>query len=211
MLQDHGPDDFSVQQIAKRAGLSRTVLYRHFVDRGDLDRAVQDEIFDRVFSVLMEELRLEGTVHEIVHRILSAYVEWAVAHPTWHSFATRAEPGAEPSPMERALAGLAEQVETLMMMAADLLGAKLTEAEREGLDPLTFGLIGAAVSTVARWLTVRDRMQHLHAQQLVSVATEAIVVQISGMAAARGLDLPTDARVEDLVAAAVDKRMGEQA
>ena len=36
--------EFHVQQIADRAGLSRTVVYRHFADRADLDQAIQAEM-----------------------------------------------------------------------------------------------------------------------------------------------------------------------
>ncbi len=39
--------EFHVQQIADRAGLSRTVVYRHFADRADLDQAVQTEMLAR--------------------------------------------------------------------------------------------------------------------------------------------------------------------
>ena len=38
-----------VQQIAEQAGLSRTVVYRHFADRSDLDRAVQTAIVDDLY------------------------------------------------------------------------------------------------------------------------------------------------------------------
>ena len=33
--------DFHVQQIAAHAGLNRTVVYRHFTDRADLDASIE--------------------------------------------------------------------------------------------------------------------------------------------------------------------------
>ncbi len=71
-----------VQQIAERAGINRTVVYRHFTDRADLDRAVRAHILDGLAAELLPHITLDGTVREIIRRVVSTYVDWVVAHPS---------------------------------------------------------------------------------------------------------------------------------
>ncbi len=78
-----------VQQIAQRAGVGRTVVYRHFDDRSDLDRAVQTDVVDRLASTLVEAVPLDGTVPDIIRRVVGSYVDWAVTHPSLHQLALR--------------------------------------------------------------------------------------------------------------------------
>ena len=76
--------EVSVADIAARAGLSRTVLYRHFDDRADLDLAIRGRIFEHLQEVLLPRVTLDGTPLEIIRRIVGGYVDWASAHPALH-------------------------------------------------------------------------------------------------------------------------------
>src|SRR3954453_13030862 len=81
-----------VQQIADRAGLSRTVVYRHFADRADLDSAGHGRALDLLRIELVPALSFEGTPVEIIRRIVSASVGWASEPPSLHEFAQQAPP-----------------------------------------------------------------------------------------------------------------------
>src|ERR1041384_8250665 len=71
VLEETEPgEDIHVQQIAQRAGLSRTVVYRHFTDRADLDQAVQTDILEMLAGDLLPEVTLDGTIEEIIQRIV---------------------------------------------------------------------------------------------------------------------------------------------
>src|SRR5918994_2066962 len=76
--------EFHVQQIAERAGINRSVVYRHFTDRADLDHAILVEIVEGVMEQLLPALTLDGTVRDIIDRIVVAYVDWAASHPALH-------------------------------------------------------------------------------------------------------------------------------
>ena len=88
--------EFHVHQIAEQAGLNRSVVYRHFADRADLDHAILVEIVEGVMDRLLPALTLDGTVREIIHRIVFAYVDWAAAHPPCTAWSTT-RPSAVPS------------------------------------------------------------------------------------------------------------------
>jgi len=191
-----------VQQIADRAGLSRTVVYRHFNDRSDLDAAVQGAVLELLRGQLVPALSFEGTPVEIIRRIVAAYVGWAVAHPALHEFAQADPPGVGPGQMERAIGHIAGQVEDLINVGVEVLHVELQEHEVDALDPLVFGLVGAVFTSVRRWLSRPERKPA--ADEFVAIATEAIWLQIAGMAKARGVELDPDVPVERLLEAALD-------
>lgn len=203
VIEDGEPGaEFHVQQIAERAGLNRTVVYRHFADRSDLDRAVQAEILDGLWAALLPEIGLDGTIPEIVERIVATYVGWAVAHPALHRVA---EQGEGTGPLQEGLTQIAGQVCEVITTAVGMLGLELGDDERAAIDPLVFGLVGAVFGAVRRWMARPERVPA--APKLVELVTGSVWYILAGHARALGFQLEPDQRVEDLVAAA----RGEQA
>ncbi|NHA01386.1 hypothetical protein G5V59_20230 [Nocardioides sp. W3-2-3] len=92
--------------------MHRTVLYRYFDDRTDLDLAIQREICLRAGEVLLSAVTLEGTPREIVQRIVAAYVGWSVENTALMRYAERDVPGANAKPLDEAISQIAEQIES---------------------------------------------------------------------------------------------------
>ena len=192
--QDPGAD-VHVQQIADRAGLSRTVIYRHFQDRGDLDLAVQRAVIERLGMAVLPAATPEGRPVDIIRRIVDAYVRWAVEHPGLHRVAERGIPSSTPSPVDEIVGEIAEQVETIMQVVVDSLGVTLSDDDRSILDPWVFGIVGGCFASVRRW-TGRPVLEP-GVDAVVDLMTASIWLQINGMAASRGIHLP-DVPVEQL-------------
>ncbi|MEZ0580035.1 TetR/AcrR family transcriptional regulator [Nocardioides sp. MH1] len=180
-------DDVQVQLIAEEAGLARTVLYRHFHDRVDLDLAVQKRICKDLGAVLLPALSYDGEPVVIIRRIVDAFVRWATAHPTLFWFIELELPGPGPHPLAESIEQVGEQIETIMNSVVQYYGVELSADDRAGLDPWVFGLIGQVFSSVRRWsgLDVAPAAEHL-----VSMLAQSIWLQINGMAASRGIDVP---------------------
>lgn len=191
--------DVPVQAIADRAGLSRTVLYRHFDDRADLDRAIAGRIFEDIRGALIPVMSFDGTPVQIVRRIVGAYVGWAAGHPALHRVAEQQPPGIGSTQLDEALGQLAEQIEALISIGVQVLDVELDQDTRDALDPLVFGLIGAGFTAVRRWIARPERTPD--AEVFIDLLTEAIWLQIQGMARVRGVELDPDVPVEDLIAA----------
>jgi AcrR family transcriptional regulator len=203
VVEDGEPGaEVHVQQIAERAGLSRTVVYRHFDDRADLDRAVQTEILDGLWAQLLPAVSLDGTIPEIVERVVSTYVGWAVAHPALHRLAEQDTPGAGSSPLQQGLVRIADQVCGLILLAVDTLGIEVSRDEREALDPLVFGLVGAVFGIVRRWMAKPERTPA--AEVMVELTTRSVWLLLHGHALALGLELDPDVPVEELLASQED-------
>lgn len=191
-----------VQQIADRAGLSRTVVYRHFSDRADLDAAVQGRALELLRNELVPALSFEGTPVDIIRRIVAAYVGWASEHPGLHEFAQQDAPGPGVGQMDRAIQQIAGQIEDLINVGVEVLAVRLDDDEVAALDPLVFGLVGAVFNGTRRWLSRGE--QQPGRERFVELVTESVWHQIAGMAAARGVVLAPDVPVEALLEAAFD-------
>jgi AcrR family transcriptional regulator len=191
-----------VQQIADRAGLSRTVVYRHFSDRADLDAAVQGRALELLRAELVPALSFEGTPVDIIRRIVSAYVGWASEHPSLHEYAQQDAHGQASGQMERAIQQIAGQIEDLINVGVEVLHVRLDDDEVAALDPLVFGLVGAVFSATRRWLSRAERRPDR--DRFVELVTESVWLQIAGMAAGRGVELAPDVPVEALLEAAFD-------
>jgi len=188
-----------VQAIATEAGLSRTVIYRHFDDRADLDRAVQTAIVDDLSAELLPAVTLDGTIPQIIERIVSTYVSWAVAHPALHRLAESDSAGT--GPFQQGIERIAHQVVELITTAVELLGVEVSQDEQDAIDPLVFGLVGAVFSAVRRWLARAERRPS--APVMVGLVTDSVWFILDGHARGLGLSLRRDQLVEDLLATSV--------
>ena len=188
-------DEFHVQQIAQRAGLNRTVVYRHFDDRADLDRAIRARVLDDMTDGLIPEVSLDGTVNQITRRVVSAYVEWVVGHPAAHAFAAQELSG----PFEEGTDRIATAVHDILTLAIALLGAELDDDERALVDPLAHGLVGAVFGAVRRWVSREPRAPD--AVALVDLLSQSVWNLLDGHARRLGLDIDPDVPMADLLPA----------
>ena len=108
--------------------------------------------------------------------------------------------------MERAVRQIAGQIEDLINVGVEVLHIQLDADEVAALDPLVFGLVGGVFTSTRRWLSRPERQPDREA--FVELVTEAVWMQIAGMAGRRGVKLDPDIPVEALLDAALDKAAG---
>jgi AcrR family transcriptional regulator len=188
--------EFHVQQIAAGAGLNRTVVYRHFEDRADLDRAIRARVLDDLTAVLIPEVSLDGTVNQIIRRIIASYVDWVVEHPAAHAFASQDLSG----PLEQGTDQIAGAVTEIIQLAIELLGAVLDDDERALVDPLAHGLVGAVFGAVRRWVSRKPRAPE--AKALVDLLSQSVWNLLDGHARRLHLSIDPDVPLMDLLPAA---------
>lgn len=190
-------DELHVAQIAERAGIGRTVVYRHFTDRAELDREIRSSILNDVWAHLLPVLTLEGTIPQIVERAVAAYVGWADAHPALHHVAVTSEPGGG-NPLDEGVAVIANRVVELIETALGILRLDLSDDDRAAIDPLVHGFVGAVFGVVRRWLA--RPVREPGAKILVELTTASVWFQLQGHARALGLELRADQPIEELLA-----------
>lgn len=188
--------EVSVQQIADEAGVHRTVLYRYFEDRTDLDVAIQREICTRAGELLLAAVTLEGTPRQIVHRVVDAYVGWAVGNTALMRFAERDIPGAATKPLDDAINQIAEQIELVIGGFLALLDADVDESDRDALTPWVFLLVGGAIAAVRSW-SGRDELRP-PVPEFTDLLATVTWLQVEGLATSRSIEVP-DLPVEQLL------------
>jgi AcrR family transcriptional regulator len=195
VIEEGGPGaEFHVQQIAARAHVNRTVVYRYFEDREDLNRAVQQEIINRLWAVLIPQLHLEGTVPQIIDRIVGTYVDWAVAHPALHHVVDHDYTSGA---LEQALDEIASQLGEIITFAMSALGG-ISTMDEDTLDPLMHGLVGAVFGAVRRWLNRPQRV--LSPEALRANVSRSAWFVIEGHARDGGVTIDPDLTVEEILA-----------
>lgn len=180
--------DLNVQQIADEASIHRTVLYRYFEDRADLDLAIQREVCLRAARPLLGAITLEGTPREIVHRIVGAYVTWAVENVALMRFAERDVAGSPSKPLDDAINQFAEQIEQVIEAFIEILATDFSDDDRDSLTPWVFLLVGGGMAAVRSW-TSRDELRP-DVATFTDLLAEATWLQVQGLARTRSIHLP---------------------
>jgi len=184
-----------LQDIAERAGVVRTVVYRHFNDRAELDHAMQQRALEMLRDAVTDSLLLEGSIADIIERVVRSYVDWAAAHPELHRIATEERIGGMRD-LEMTIADIADRLEALLNLAIALLSVDLTAEDSQAMDPLVFGLVGQAFGTVRRWLRQPEREPD--AVALAKFIARSVWFQIDGHARDRGIVLDPTVDVREL-------------
>lgn len=150
LIQEAG-DSVAVRDIADRAGVPRSVVYRIFRDRDDLDEQIRAVIVARLMTVVAPTLEPNGTIHVATTRAISTYVDWVSGNPRLHQF-LGAGSAKRPTISPRVGAGsrstIARQLTSFLQQAAKKSGGDPTVAE-----PLAYGVVGLIDGAVNRWVT----------------------------------------------------------
>lgn len=188
--------ELRVQQIAERAGLVRTVVYRLFSNRVDLNRAVQLHIVSMIREVLDENMVLTGSIEQIIRSIVGGYVEWVAEHPHLHEMAQRALGDGEPGELDRAVDRLGADISALFQAGASMLGHDLDDDQLTTLDLLVVGLLGQVRGSVNQWVRRPERV--VSPRGLTHMLSRWIWYQLDGQAREIGLVLDPTAPVDML-------------
>ncbi len=141
-----------MQQIAARAGLARSVIYRHFDNREDLDAHIRAFILRRYVEQFESALVLDPAQSAVdaILAVMRTVVRWAGAHPTLYRFARSG-----------AVAGYEAGESTLTIArhrVADTMWQRFSSwtavrgIDVEPFHPLVYGVIGLVEGVVTEYI-----------------------------------------------------------
>ncbi|MEV0245190.1 TetR/AcrR family transcriptional regulator [Nocardia sp. NPDC050712] len=190
--------EISLQDIADRAGLKRSVIYRHFADRKDLDAQTREYLVESYIGTLMPTLDPEDSVRETVYRAVHTYVTLVAAHPRLHRWVEQGPGSHDPSGVI-VVAGtkeaVAQRISALFTPAAALFG----QAD-PAIDVAAFAVVSTVDGAVTRWL--RTRPGGWDAAQVSRALTDSLVMVLEGHARNRGIPVDADVPIGELLAEA---------
>jgi AcrR family transcriptional regulator len=146
-IEEYGPEALT-GQIAKRAGLARPNVYRHFSSKEDLNRAVARSAYQELRAEILSRLDRCGTPLDVIRTPIEAQVIWADCHQNLYRFLVSRG-------YQRKLQ---QYVVERSRFANELAAAGARYFPRLAEDPDTaeatlVGLIGLFDASVLRWLS----------------------------------------------------------
>jgi len=177
----------SVAEIAAQAGITKPVLYRHFTDRADLQRAVGQEAAALLMARMAPELDPDREPVELIRGVVDAFLAGIEAEPELWRFVVH-------HPIERAPG--AEVVDDAREQIARMLTALIGERLRGlgldsgGAEAWAQGLVGMVQSAGDWWLERRTMSR----RALTDYLTTLIWGGVSGVLGAAS-DAPSSLRL----------------
>ncbi|GAA4215520.1 TetR/AcrR family transcriptional regulator [Actinocatenispora rupis] len=183
--------DAGVDAMAARAGVSRTVLYRYFEGREDLQSAVARRAVDLLLEKLTRPLSASPVPRRMIRGVVQAHVRWIDEHPELYRLISTGST----LPVGREAFSEGETVFAARLAA--VLEACMTAlgVTDDVAAPLAFGLIGLVESTGDWWLRERSMSR----RKLVDILADSIWHIIDGHLRARGIELDPDVPLPILV------------
>ncbi|MFE3316973.1 TetR/AcrR family transcriptional regulator [Nocardia sp. NPDC059195] len=183
-------------QIAEHAGLAKSVVYRQFAGRDELDRRVRSEIADRFVADIEDALDIaEGSIHEILVRTIGGVVTWIQDHPRLHEFLRTGPSETDPEidAMSALITTIAGSARALVTGLAGVVGV----TDEASADTMTFAIVSMTEATVTRW--ANDPNPALTRDQLIEEVASYAWHVVDGVARRHGLNLDPDQPLTEII------------
>ncbi|MET7770546.1 TetR/AcrR family transcriptional regulator [Nocardia sp. NPDC005366] len=188
-LLEEGPAGVEVpmRSITERAGLSKSVVYRQFSGRDELDRRTRTAICEQFTDTLDTALDVTaGSIHQILHRSIGAVVDWIDRHPRLHEFLRRGPALGDPDDMN-AMSSLQTSIATRTRRLVSGLAGVIGVVDEPVVDTMTFAIVAMTEATVTRW--AHDPEPALDRDRLVAELASYAWSVLDGVARAHRLVL----------------------
>lgn len=142
-----GPD-VSMDEIAATAQTSKSIVYRYFADKTELQVAVGEAVVTQMHAALEDAVRAAEAPRDALRSMIDVYLEMAEASPQVYWFVTR--------PLsEDASAPLGHFLDAVARLVARPFGRLLGGADAAWLDVWAAGAVGFVRGAGEWWLTHR--------------------------------------------------------
>lgn len=139
----------TMEQLAKRGGVTKPILYRHFGDRDGLIAAIAEQFSAQLLASVEGPLLSSTQPRELLVSTIDGYVRFLEGDPSVYGFLVQQTPirGDERSPIGSLVDVLARQI-------AQIAGEQLRLAGRDtgGAVPWAYGIVGMVHTATNWWL-----------------------------------------------------------
>ena len=81
VFAEHGYQGASMDEIARRSGVTPPVVYDHFASKLDLHRRLLERTRDELLAMWRDELQVDGPAETRIPRALDAWARYVESHP----------------------------------------------------------------------------------------------------------------------------------
>ncbi|WP_040796027.1 TetR/AcrR family transcriptional regulator [Nocardia higoensis] len=191
LLEESPPGaEVPMQRITERAGLAKSVVYRQFSGRDELDRRTRTAIADRFAETLAAALDVSvGSIDEILHRTVAVVVDWIDQHAGLYEFLRRGPAYGDPDDVD-GISSLKDRIAADTRELVSGLAGVVGVVDEPVVDTMTFAIVSMTEATVTRW--VRSPERTLSRERLIGELAGYAWSVLDGAARAQNLDLDPD-------------------
>jgi AcrR family transcriptional regulator len=190
-IEEHGPDALT-GQIAERAGVPRTHVYRHFEGKQALDLAVSRHVAMQIGEQIRAGLATRGSALDVIRAAIGEHLGWIEAHPNLYRFlaahAYAVNVTGTPT-VDDAKTAFANELTALLAGYLRAFQVDTDPAER-----VIVGVVGMVDATAAWWLEHRE----VDRDRLTAELTEQVWLILDRAARELGLQIDPTAPLPDL-------------
>jgi AcrR family transcriptional regulator len=184
LLESAPSVDVPIQDIANRAGLSKSVVYRQFDGRDDLDRRIRAQIAEDLLDTLIAALDFSrGSVSSIARRTIQAIGDWAEGHQRLYGF-LRSGPSSDAN--VSAIGTLKDEVAVRINGVVNSISAMIG-ADASPFESLPYALVTMVEGTLTRW--VQEPSPKRSRDEIIDDLALYVGFLFDGAAKTIGLDL----------------------
>lgn len=147
-IRRHGPG-VSMEDLAKAAGVTKPILYRHFGHRDGLTTALATRFADGLQATLQAAMIAGSGPRETLEKTIDAYLAFVERDPGVYQFLVRRL--LEPPEVEFSVGNFLHQVGNQVAL---VLGEQMRSAgvDSGGAEPLAHGIVGMVHAAGDWWL-----------------------------------------------------------
>jgi AcrR family transcriptional regulator len=180
-IRAHGPT-VSMEELARAAGVTKPILYRHFGHRDGMIAALATRFALALQTTLQEALEAGGEPRQTLAATIDAYLSFVERDPEVYRFLVE-RLISEPADKEVSLGNFISQVgnQVALVLGEQLRGAGLDSG---GAEPFAHGIVGMVHAAGDWWLDRRTMPR----ARLVEYLTTLLWGGLGGMGLGGGID-----------------------
>jgi AcrR family transcriptional regulator len=150
-IREIGPG-VTMEQLARRGGVTKPILYRHFRDRDGLVSAIGDRFSAQLLESVQSALTIDAEPHVLLEGTVDAYLAFIEQDPALYRFLLQQV--ANPT---TGLVQINPLVDTISRQVAVVIGEQLRERglDSGGAVPWAYGIVGMVHQAGDWWLDDR--------------------------------------------------------
>ncbi|MFD6197989.1 hypothetical protein DE4585_01062 [Mycobacteroides salmoniphilum] len=146
--------EIPVQSIARRAELAKSVVYRQFEGREDLDRRIRSYLMEDFDTTISSQLDVtKGSINDIATRTIRAVLDWMTDYPHRYEFMGSGTTDEDPAvdAVSTVKGRMEQRVRGVLIPITELLGIDYSPFES-----VTYAVVTMVEGTLSRWLREAD-------------------------------------------------------